>query len=365
MSQPVDEPTLPTEPTRPQREIRYEHSPGFIQTLERLNTSLLVSTYQAGKLVVVGVDAGELVLAFRNFEQAMGIAVSPRQIAVGTAGSVWVMRRTSGIAPSIEPAGRYDACFITRRAHVTGEIDGHEMAWGGADGQELWMVNTLFSCLCTVDEDHSFLPRWRPRFISSLASEDRCHLNGMAFVDGQPKFVTAMSETDTKAGWRPTKATSGVIIEVESNQVVRRGLAMPHAPRWHQGQLWALDSGRGQLIVVDPIRGTHETVAEMPGYTRGMAMAGDLAFIGLSKIRETSTFGGLPLEERRSQLKCGVGIVHLPTGRHVAHLEFCTGVEEIFDVQLMPGIRCPAVVGPFPKIDDTPTIWTVPASARG
>jgi uncharacterized protein (TIGR03032 family) len=86
--------------------------------------------------------------------------------------------------------------------------------------------------------------------------------------------------------------------------------------------------------------------------------------VGLSKIRETSTFSGVPIAERRGALKCGVAIVELATGRQVGLLEFHSGVEEIFDVQVLPGVRCPVLSGLHPHLDGRPAIWTVPASAR-
>jgi len=107
-----------------------------------------------------------------------------------------------------------------------------------------------------------------------------------------------------------------------------------------------------------------QTVTELPGYARGLALHDRFAFVGLSKIRETSTFGGMPIADRRPELKCGVGVVDLTTGRLVAHLEFVTGVEEIFDVQVVPGARCPALSGPYPTLDSSKPIWTVPEAAQ-
>jgi uncharacterized protein (TIGR03032 family) len=234
---------------------------------------------------------------------------------------------------------------------------------------ELWLVNTAFSCLCTLDDRHNFVPRWRPPFITGLAAEDRCHLNGMAMAPGErgvltPWYVTALAETDTPQGWRPDKVTSGCLIDVASGETVARGFAMPHSPRVHAGRVWVLHSGRGQLVEVDPARGHVQTVTGLPGYTRGLALYDRYAFVGLSKIRETSTFGGMPIAARRPELKCGVGVVDLTTGRLVAHLEFVTGVEEIFDVQLVPGARCPALSGPYPNLDNGQPIWTVPQAAE-
>ena len=207
------------------------------------------------------------------------------------------------------------------------------------------MVNTRFSCLCTLHPDYSFVPRWRPPFVTALAAEDRCHLNGLAIVDGRPRYVTALGETDTANGWRANKPRGGCLMEVTSGEVISRGLSMPHSPRWHDGRLWLLESGTGQLVLVDPATGRRQRVAELPGFARGLALAGPYAFVGLSKIRKTSAMDGVPLAERREQLKCGVAVVDLRSGQVIALLEFQTAVEEIFDVQLLPGLRFPEVIG--------------------
>jgi uncharacterized protein (TIGR03032 family) len=342
----------------PLREVRYEHTLNLVPLLTQLQASLLVSTYQAGKVVVVGVSGGQLSLAYPNFERAMGVAVHPDRIAVGTQTHVWVLRHAPGLAGHLEPAGCHDACYLTRSACYTGPIQGHEMAW---IGEELWIVNTLFSCLCTPHEQYTFVPRWRPPFVSTLAAEDRCHLNGLAVGGGQPRFVTALAETDTSQGWRPVKATAGCVIDLASGATVARGFAMPHSPRIHQGRLWLLDSGTGRLVLLDGATGKVETVAVLPGYTRGLAFHGGLAFVGLSRIRETSTFGGVPIAEKREQLRCGVAMVDLTAGRPVAYLEFKSGVEEIFDVQVLPGARCPLLAGPFAVAEGRPPIWVLPA----
>lgn len=351
-----DKPAAP-ETGRRYTAVQFEHSPNFPGLLEQLGISLLVSTYQAGQLLAVGTWRGGVSISFHNFEQAMGVAVHPDRLAVGTRRQIWLLRSTPDLAARIEPAGKFDACFLTRLAHYTGPIHGHEMAW--AD-DELWVVNTLFSCLCTLHGEFSFVPRWKPPFISRLAGEDRCHLNGMTLVNGEPKYVSALAECDTAAGWRPTKAKSGCIIDVDSGAVVVRGFAMPHSPRLHEGRLWVLDSGRGQFNWVDIKAGRSEPVIELPGYTRGMVMYGPFAFIGMSRIRETSVFGGIPIAENRERLRCGLSVVDTRSGQLVASLTFKSGVEEIFAVEVLPGVRCPALSGPLPEVDDTQTIWYVP-----
>jgi uncharacterized protein (TIGR03032 family) len=94
-------------------------------------------------------------------------------------------------------------------------------------------------------------------------------------------------------------------------------------------------------------------------------MYGPWAFVGLSRIRETAVFGGVPIAERRDELKCGVGVADLRTGRQVAAFQFVDGVEEIFDVQVLPTVRCPMIRGPQPKDEHTEEIWVAPPPGPG
>ena len=344
-------------------EVRFYHSDRFPRVLEEAACSLLVSTYQAGQLVAVGVADERLNFAFRRFDQAMGIALGTHQLVVAGKGEIWSLREYSDLAPAIEPAGRYDRCWLPRSSTVTGAIQCHEIAWGTTEAGEpdLWIVNTLFSCLAGLDPRYSFVPRWRPPFISQIAAQDRCHLNGLAMRDGSPAFVTVMAPTDEPRGWRTVRNDSGAIIDVTSGEAVTTGLSMPHSPRWHEGDLFVLNSGMGRLERVDPATGHRDPVAALPGYARGLAFYRGLAFVGLSKIRETAIFGGAPIAAHHDQLKCGVGIIELATGNTVATLQFATGVEEIFDVQVAPGTRCPTFGGP-PGDDDE--VWLLPSQRQ-
>jgi hypothetical protein len=348
--------------------FHYTQTDNFAPLLAELGASLVVSTYQANKLLAVRACGEGLSTLVRTFERPMGLAVDGNRLALATCKEIWMLRNAPDIAPRIEPQGMHDACFLPRTCHVTGDIGVHEIAWANSRSQEsggseereeanaltpdscpltpeLWIVSTRFSCLATLDPDYSFVPRWRPPFVSALAAEDRCHLNGLALVDGRPKYVTALGTTDVRDGWRADKPHGGCIIEIDSGEIVSRGLSMPHSPRWHEGRLWVLESGTGQLVDVDPATGRRQIVAELPGFARGLAFAGPYAFVGLSKIRETSAMDGVPLAQRREQLKCGVAVVDLRSGEVVAFLEFQTAVEEIFDVQLLPGVRFPEVIG--------------------
>jgi uncharacterized protein (TIGR03032 family) len=359
--QPLKPATTPRE--RPSVTVSYEHSADLPALLERLGLSLLLSTYQAGRVVSIGSHRGQLRIGFSHFDQAMGLTRTPTGIAVCSRDGVWTLPASRDIAPRIAPQGEHDIAFLARSAHHTGPVMGHDLAWG--EGR-LWLVNTLFNGLVTLEGDWSFVPRWQPPFISDWAAGDRCHLNGLALTpDGSgPAWVTALGESDRTNGWREHKERSGCLIKASTGEVVLRGLAMPHSPRLYNGQLYVLNSGHGSLIRVDPQSGQCRIIATLPGFTRGLDCFAGLAFVGLSQMRETTVFGGLPLEQCGQKLRCGLAIVNLENGAEEGFLWFHAGIEEVFAVTVLPGWRHPVVIGPDTRTDATPTIWLVPATGQ-
>jgi uncharacterized protein (TIGR03032 family) len=353
-------------PVMEPRDIRFTYSNNLPSVLASLGGSLVISTHTTGNLVAVSAPGGKLALSFHTFERPMGIAVRPGWLVVGSRTQVWSLRNFPDLAAGVEPAARHDSCYLTRFSHFTGNIHCHELAWvapgGGPDesSPELWIVNTLFSCLCAVHAAYNFVPRWQPPFVSKLTPEDRCHLNGLAVQDGKPRYVTALAETDSAQGWRQRKVGGGCVIDIVNNRTVIRGLTMPHSPRLAGERLLVLHSGLGQLVMADPSSGRLETIAALSGYTRGLAIHGSLAFVGLSKIRAISAMDGAPIGAQPERLRCGVAVVDLRTGQVVAHLDFTEGIDELFDIQILPGSTAPFISGPFADRSRTPPVWTVP-----
>lgn len=292
---------------------------------------------------MLGWDGTQITLLLRQFQKPMGIAVRGQQLAIATQHEVWLFANAPNLAPTYleDQPGRYDALYLPRALHFTGDLNIHDIAYGN-DG--LWAVNTRFSCLSSLSSEFSFIPRWRPPFISDDVPEDRCHLNGLALVDGQPRYVTAFGATDTVGGWRDHKHSGGILIDVEQHEVILRGLCMPHSPCWHGDRLWLLNSGAGELWQVDPQSGQHQVVCTLPGFLRGLCCVGNWAIVGLSQIRERRIFGELPVQQRFPQLICGIAIVNLTTGELAGTLEFTTGCQEISAVQFLPQITRPSIL---------------------
>ncbi|MEZ6073839.1 MAG: TIGR03032 family protein [Pirellulales bacterium] len=315
----------------------------FADWLSRAGGSLAISTYQAGKVALVGWDGQQTSVMMRDFQKPLGMAVSGERLALATRHHLWMFANATLLAPDYieDQHGRYDSLYLPRVKYLTGDNHIHDLTYVG---QQLMCVNTRFSCLAGLSKDFSFIPLWKPSFVSDIVPEDRCHLNSLATRDGQPRYVTALGETDTAGGWREHKADGGVLIDIPSGQTICRGLSMPHSVRWYNNQLWVLNSGMGDLCLVDPDSGALQTVCRLPGYTRGLCFVGPYALVGLSRVRETNIFGGLPIQEKRDSLRCGVAIVDLRTGKSPGMFEFTAGCQELYDVQFLPGKQRPMIL---------------------
>ncbi|MBI5913814.1 MAG: TIGR03032 family protein [Bacteroidetes bacterium] len=321
----------------------FTYSPNLPELLLQLRCTLVLSTFQAGKVIFLSAkNEDELAQLPRNFAKPMGIALHGEKMAIACLDEVLVLVNSPELATHYpkKPA-TYDALFVPRASYFTGQIDIHDLDWG--TGGQLFAVNTSFSCIIKIDDNYSFTPIWKPPFISHLASEDRCHLNGMALLDGRPKYVTAFSTSDTSQGWRPDVTTGGIVMDVESGETVARNLPMPHSPRLFDGGLYLLLSATGELVKMDVKTGKYDVVTQLNGFVRGLCRHGDYVFVGLSKLRKSSsTFGKLKIADQA--LSAGVSVVHLPTGALVAEIRYQASVDEIYDVQIIPGYQRPGIL---------------------
>lgn len=318
--------------------------------LSKLNISLVVSTYQAGKLIVVRPDDKGLNTHFVAINKPMGIYADYERMYVGAKQEIIGYKNLPRVASKVKSNIAHDSCYIAKNRHYTGDIDIHEMEYAN---DKLWFINTRFSALCTYDEDSSFVPEWMPTFITKLAAEDRCHLNGLCIIDNKPKYVTALGQTDTKGGWRENKRNGGILIDVDTKEIVKEGLSMPHSPRWYRDKLWILNSGEGFLTTLDLKTKELTNIVELPGFARGISFIGDLAFIGLSKVRETAVFTDFPLIEKLEERQSGVWVVNIQTKEIIGFLKFTEGVEEIFSVAIVPNSTYPALLDTDDELMDS------------
>ncbi|MCF2872309.1 TIGR03032 family protein [Octadecabacter sp. G9-8] len=317
----------------------------FTSWLADQKASLAFTTYQAGKLFLIGMKpGGELSVFERTFDRCMGLAAGDGRLWMSSLYQLW--RFENFLDPGTVADG-HDAMFVPVTGHTTGDADIHDIHIR-ADGTPLFVV-TRFNCIATLSDRGSFSPVWNPPFIDRIAAEDRCHLNGMAVQDDVPRFVTCVGRSNVAEGWRDHRQNGGLLIDVESGETVVEGLSMPHSPRVYDGQLWVLQTGTGEFGRVDIATGQFEPVCFLPGFARGLTFVGDYAVIGLSRPRGSDTFEGLALNERLKRegalAKCAICIVNLKTGDLEHRLDIDGVVQELYDVAVLPGIRRPMALG--------------------
>ena len=348
---PAGQETKAAEPqTTPAAErVRYSMSPGLPGFLGAQRIALAVSSYQSGKFYLLGqnVDGG-LMVDERFFRKAMGICV-PDKDTILLATLFQIVRFKNVLNEGEQINNVFDACYVPRETYVTGEIDAHDV--GVLKDGRVVFVNTLYNCLATPSERHSFTPLWKPPFISRIVKEDRCHLNGLAMADGVPRYVTGVSRSDTIDGWRDRRSDGGIVVDVQSGEIVIGGLSMPHSPRLHGGRLWVLNSGTGELGWIEPGAGggaKFRVLAFCPGFLRWLAFHGDYAFVGLSKPRY-ERFEGLALDQKLadadSEPWCGVQVIDLNSGSCVHWFRLDGAVAELYDLAVVPGVTRPMALG--------------------
>ncbi|MBK8176137.1 MAG: TIGR03032 family protein [Rhodospirillales bacterium] len=307
--------------------------------------SLGFTTYQAGLMFLVGLqDNGRFHFANRSFPRCMGLWCDGEQMWMSSLYQLWNFRNV--LAPG-ETRGGYDRLFVPRVAYTTGDLDIHDI---GVDaGGRAVFVNTLYSCLARPSDAHSFVPLWKPPFISKIAAEDRCHLNGMAMADGRPRYASAICRSDAASGWRDRREDGGCLVDIDADRLLTTGLSMPHSPRLWRDRLFVLESGTGWFGEVNRATGAFQRMTFCPGYLRGLAFHKDFAIAGLSKPRRDMAFSGLALDralaERDVDARCGIVIIDLASGDLVHWLHIEGDIGELYDVVALPDCQRPMPLG--------------------
>ena len=287
---------------------------------------------------------GRLSIFERTFSRCMGLSADDQTIWMSSLYQLW---RLENVLDAGQIHDGYDRLYVPQVGYTTGDIDIHDVA---VDGQgRAVFVNTLFSCLATISETHSFAPIWHPPFVSKLCAEERCHLNGLAMVDGKPRYVTAVGATDAPDAWRDQRRDGGVVVDCQSEEIICDGLSMPHSPRYYHDQLWLLNAGTGFFGRVDVKSGEFQPLTFCPGFLRGMSFSGDYAIVANSKPRDNKTFTDLALDdnlaERGAEARCQIAVIDLRTFDLVHWLRIEGVVEELYDVVVLPGVQRPMAIG--------------------
>ena len=337
------------QPQEKQLQVNYSVSGGLRNRLDQLGASIVFTSYQSGLMYLIGRrPEGGISIHHTRVPKPMGICTDDEVGGFMVAGDYQILRFANVLNKNELANKAFDACYVPRRMYLTGRLDAHDIGIE-ASGAPLF-VNTRYNCLARVSERESFEPVWKPSFVSDWIDEDRCHLNGLAMENGEARYVTVVSRSNTIDGWRDRRVDGGAVLDVKSGEIICGGLSMPHSPRLYEGRLWILNSGTGDLgfVHLDGKRkGEFESVVFCPGFVRGLAFRNGYAFVGLSKPRY-KRFEGLALDERLKEADsepwCGVQIIDLSTRTCVDWLRIDGQIGELYDVDVLAGPICPMAV---------------------
>lgn len=328
-------------------QIRIKSDSGFVPWLKKREASLALTTYQAGKILFFSANPNETLSIYnRNFERCMALSIAEDTLYLSSLFQLWSFRDVLGKGDTTSDG--FDAVYAPRFSWITGDLDIHTIIKAAGHEDPLF-VNTLFSCIARPSQKDSFVPLWQPPFISKLAPEDRCHLNGLTLRQGVPRYVSAVSRTDSYEAWRDHRKDGGIVMDIQNNDVICEGLSMPHNPHWHNDNLYLLQAGTGEFGIVDLEHGGFVPKLFIPGYLRGLEVIENYAILGVSQPRHNKTFSGLELDDNLEQHGmdpvCGLVIIDLIENRIIHGLWFEGIISEVYDVAVLPGKKKPSMVG--------------------
>lgn len=318
----------------------------FLNFLSAENMSVTFTTYEGGKLILVGPGNNGPVVAERDFERCMALMVEGEDIWISTFHNV--LHLENAILPKQRWNEHWDRLYLPRTSIFTGGVDMHEIM--RANDGHMYGVVTGHNCIAQIcpSSRGSFAPYWKPPFIDAIVPEDRCHLNGLCLEEGELAYVTMVAQTNTAQEWKKHRDDGGVIMDVRTNEVVAEGLCMPHTPRLFKGDLWFLEAGKGYLCKLDLKTGVVDRPLWLPGFLRGLHFYKNYAFICCSAPRD-KTFNGLPLdkelEDRGVQSRCSLDVINMDTMELEYSCSITGAVKEIYDVGLLENCRQPLLHG--------------------
>jgi uncharacterized protein (TIGR03032 family) len=363
------------ESTEPEFDFSSTATDNFAKILKALNISLAVTSYQSARLILVRSDGETIDTNLKAFPRPMGIYADENHITLGTFNQVLEFKRADDILESIKNGSldntgnfskkvlekdkekmqelkeqrdeeiaevrKADSLYLHRASLTTGMINIHDIAWGD---EGLWVVNSTFSCLSTLSPDNSFIARWKPKFISELVPEDRCHLNGMAMLNGKPKYVTTFNMEDSRDSWSEGRIDYGTLIDIDTDEILIEGMIMPHSPKVYKGEIYVCESGIGVVWRYNPKTKEKTEVIKLQGFTRGLYFYGGVMFVGTSQVRASEIKNPSPITTMYDETYAGVWMINLETNEEIGHIKFEGDVDQIYDITVIPDSTMPELL---------------------
>lgn len=367
-SQPSDDKKTKRDGSLNTQNLDFEFSRYFIHFLLQNKVSLIVCCYKSNCIFSIGaeksLETGEPLLSFfiSPAKKAMGATYNEKTevLTVGEYMQITNYHKEGTKETDSTLLPDFDTQFIPRSFNFVNDIDIHDIVIDKND--KVYFCSALFCCICELSNLGSFKVYWKPDWISKIAAEDRCHLNGLCCRDGIPRYVTSVARSNLTGVWRQHRKNGGVVWDIVENKLICKGLSMPHSPRWHRNKLWILESGTGHFGYIDFDKKVVDESGEesfefvkccfIPSFVRGIKFIKDkYAVIGGSQDRYEKVFQGLELGENIKKNggidvngKSGIYIIDLDSFDIVHSFTFNGDeVKELYDVTPIPNSARPCI----------------------
>ena len=274
-----------------------------------------------------------------------GLAVDPRTHVIHIA-STRNPNVVFDLAPAVATGERGAHAVATPRKarYYPGRLYLHDLAFVG---DRLYGNAVGCNSVVLLRDDATWEHAWWPRAVEQGKDRafERNHLQMNSIAAGSDLESSFFSASAERIGARKPGHKNfpvdrrGVIFSGRTREPIVRGLTRPHSARLHWDALWVDNSGYGEVGRVE--NGVFEPVTKLPGWTRGLGFAGDVAFVGISRVLPRFSQYAPGLDQRKSQ--CGIHAIDMNTGSTLASLTWPEG-NQIFAIESVPA----DVVAGFP-----------------
>ena len=306
------------------------HTSAFPELLAAVGSSLLVSTYQSGRVIVGARRRNGLNTHFRPFQVPMGMAARPGELAVGTKAQVQRFQNQPALSARLEPPGVHDACFVPRSSprHRRHPHPRHGVRRRRAlGGQHPLLVPVHLHRRLQLRAALAAAVRHRARRRGPLPPQ-----RPGGGRRASPATSPPSAPPTPTSGWRDGQDDRG---RAARRPVGRGRRAAASACRTRRAGTTA-GSGCSSRATAPSASSTSssgrfEEVAGCPGSPAAWPSPGPTPSSASPRCAR-ALFEGIPLKAEGVERSCGVWVIDLRTGTIAAFLRFEGIVQELFEV---------------------------------
>jgi uncharacterized protein (TIGR03032 family) len=302
--------------------------------LEASGLTLFVTREYEHLVVALCVEKGSPRVSFFPVPHPSGLVVDRDRQRVFIASTrnpnqVFVLKPVHGLLQRRDIRSRSNASSVmvpVSSSYYPGSLYLHDLA---LYGQRLFGNAVGHNAVTELRADGGFAYEWWPKCVEVKGRPVRsCNFIQMNSIAAgktlQESFFSASSAVMGRR--RPGHLDfpvdrRGVIFSGRTREPICTGLTRPHSARLADGKIWVANSGYGEFGYVSG--NALEVVRRLPGWTRGLCLVDDMAFVATSRVIPRFARYAPGLEVSKSC--CAIYAISQKTGALLGSLEWPEG----------------------------------------